>query len=129
MNSLTGNNLIAVTSSDQHTVKPWFAGKVKFSPPVPDLKDRGYVLLGGRVDQLHNKSVAVLIYLRDKHKINVFISPISSNKETENRQWSHNGYNVVFWRDETFTYSVISDLSPQGLELFAKIMVTVTEES
>jgi len=128
MNSLIDNNLIAVTSSDQHTVKPWFAGKVKYSPHVPDLKGSGFVLLGGRVDQLHNKTIAVLIYLRDKHKINVFISPITSNKEIENRQWSHNGYHVVSWHDETFTYSAISDLSAQGLALFAKAMATAIKK-
>jgi anti-sigma factor RsiW len=120
--------LVAVTSSDQHTVKPWFAGKVKFSPYVPDLKDNGFILLGGRVDDLQGKKVAVLIYLRNKHKINVFISPKITKNTAHSRQWHSKGYNVVYWSDEVFSYSAISDLSMQGLKLFSGALTTATKE-
>ena len=128
INSLAGNNLIAVKSNDQHTVKPWFAGKVEFSPYVPDLKDSGFILLGGRVDYLKSKKVAVLIYLRNKHKINVFISPNIAENTAHSRQWQSKGYNVVDWHDEVFSYSAISDLSMQGLKHFSEALIMATKE-
>jgi anti-sigma factor RsiW len=128
INSLVGNNLIAVKSNDQHTVKPWFAGKVKFSPYVPDLKDSGFFLLGGRVDYLQSKKVAVLIYLRNKHKINVFISPKITKNSVHSGQWYSKGYNTVYWNDEVFSYSAISDLSMQGLKLFSEALTTATKK-
>jgi anti-sigma factor RsiW len=128
INSLAGNNLIAVKSNDQHTVKPWFAGKVKFSPYVPDLKDSGFTLLGGRVDNLKSKKVAVLIYLRNKHKINVFISPKTIQNTAHSGQWHSKGYNTVYWSDEVFSYSAISDLSMQGLKLFSGALTMATKE-
>jgi len=128
INSLVGNNLIAVKSNDQHTVKPWFAGKVKFSPYVLDLKDSGFILLGGRVDDLQGKKVAVLIYLRNKHKINVFISPKTTKNTAHSRQWHSKGYNAVYWHDGVFGYSAISDLSMQGLKRFSGALTMATKE-
>ena len=127
INSLLGNNLIVVKSNNQHTVKPWFAGKVKFSPYVPDLKNSGFILLGGRVDHLQDKKTAVLIYLRNKHKINVFISP-NTTKDTPRGQWHTNGYNIAYWSDDTFSYSAISDLSTHGLESFSDAFSTETKK-
>ena len=114
-------------SNNQHTVKPWFAGKVKFSPYVPDLKDSGFILLGGRVDHLQDKKTEVLIYLRNKHKINVFISP-NTTKDTARGQWHTNGYNTAYWSDDTFSYSAISDLSIRGLERFSEAFSTETKK-
>jgi len=128
INSLTGNNLTAVKSSDKHTVKPWFAGKIKFSPSVPDLKDNGFILQGGRVDYLQDKTVAVLVYLRNKHKINLFISPVASKNTLHDGQWHTNGYNTAYWSDNTFTYYAISDLSPHGLEMFSHSFSTAVEK-
>ncbi len=125
--SLVGNNLMTVKSNDQHTVKPWFAGKVKFSPYVPDLKDRGFTLLGGRVDHLLSKKVAVLIYLRNKHKINVFILPNIMENTAYSRQWHFKGYNAVYWHDEVFSYYAISDLSVQGLKIFSEALTSATK--
>ncbi len=128
INSLVDNNLIEVKSNDKHTVRPWFAGKIKFSPYVPDLKEYGFILLGGRVDYLQDKKVAVLIYLRDKHKINVFISPNTSKTTAQSRQWHFNGYNIIYWSDETFTYSAVSDLSTHSLEIFSRAFTTGTKK-
>ncbi len=128
INSLIDNNLIAVKSNDQHTVKPWFAGKIRFSPYVPDLKNHGFVLLGGRVDYLQDKKVAVLIYLRDKHKINVFISPNTAKNTVLSGKWQSNGYNLVYWSDGRFAYSAISDLSAHGLEVFSAVFATETKK-
>ena len=128
INSLVGDDLIAVKSNDQHTVKPWFAGKVKFSPSVPDLKDSGFILLGGRVDHLKSKNVAVLIYLKNKHKINVFISPKITANSAHSGQWHSQGYNTVYWSDEEFSYSAISDLSMQSLKLFSETLTTAVKD-
>ena len=73
--SLMTNEITQVASADSHTVKPWFAGKVEFAPPVAKLDSIGFPLLGGRVDTLDNQKVAVLIYMRRKHLVSVFVSP------------------------------------------------------
>ena len=125
MRSLASENIVTVASSDQHTVKPWFAGKVPYSPSVPDLRGEGFILLGGRVDRLKGEDIAVLTYQRRKHKINVFISPIGKTEETHLEPWSKNGYNIVFWRDNTFAYTAISDISEQELELFFNRMNSI----
>jgi anti-sigma factor RsiW len=123
INSLAGNNLIAVKSQNTHTVKPWFAGKIKFSPHVPDLKYDAFILLGARIDHLQGEDFAVLVYIRNKHKINVFVSPAKNHTSLKSEKWHHSGYNVINWNDKTFNYTVISDLSTQGLEKFTQTFV------
>jgi anti-sigma factor RsiW len=118
------SNLVTVKSSDQHTVKPWFAGKIKFSPHVPDISKDGFKLLGGRIDSIANNDLAVLSYQVRKHKINVFIEPLK--KTDKQRLWSHNGYNLITWHDVTFSYSAISDISLQELETFSQSMINTT---
>jgi anti-sigma factor (TIGR02949 family) len=120
--SLASEQLVAVNSSDQHTVKPWFAGKINFSPDVPDIKDSGFTLLGGRLDELYSKNVAVLVYLRRKHKINVFITPLEVKQGEQPTRWQHHGYNAVLWQDKRFAFAAISDLSAHELDEFAKSM-------
>lgn len=123
--SLIDAQITQVTSEDTHTVAPWFAGKVDFAPKVRNLTAQGFNLAGGRVDYLKERKVAALVYLRRKHQINVFITPLASETEhtvKKTMRWSRNGYNIVGWQDRDFQYWAISDLSAEELFFFSNLM-------
>lgn len=115
--SLIGAHLIDVASSDQHTVKPWFAGQLDFSPDVRDLEAQGFPLAGGRLEYLAGRRVAALVYRRRLHVINLFIWPGKSGSSREGRI-SANGYNLVHWTTGAMTYWAVSDVSAEELETF-----------
>lgn len=115
--SLIGDHLTDVKSSDQHTVKPWFAGKLDFSPEVKDFAVQGFPLAGGRVDYLGGRTVAVLIYHRRQHVINLFVWPADSTPAAV-KTVSRNGYNMLTWTDGSMTYWAVSDVSAGELENF-----------
>jgi anti-sigma factor RsiW len=119
--SLITSHLTDVNSSDQHTVKPWFSGKLDFSPPVTDLASQGYPLQGGRLDYLNNRSVAALVYQRNKHLINLFIWPSTDGNQAP-RISTYNGYHLMHWSQSGMNYWAVSDLSLSELQSFVQLV-------
>ena len=111
-----------VPSSDQHTVKPWFNGKLDFSPPVENLADQGFPLIGGRLDYLGGRSVAALVYQRNQHYINLFIWPSNDARQMAEESMRRQGYNLIHWDNSGMEYWVISDLNESELRQFTEII-------
>ena len=111
-----------VISSDQHTVKPWFDGKLDFAPPVKDFSSQGFPLLGGRLEYLHNRAAAALIYQRQKHYINLYIWPAEQSNATGEVGTKRHGYNLLHWTNSGMTYWAISDLNGVELHEFARLV-------
>ena len=121
---LTPEHLYDVESTDKHTVKPWFAGKLPYAPPVPDLKGEGFELVGGRLDVLEGETVAALVYQRDKHKISLFVWPASGAEEKEppvsEVMTTSRGHHVVHWTCAGFECWAVSDVEGGQLKAFAE---------
>ncbi|MDI4655704.1 anti-sigma factor family protein [Xanthobacter autotrophicus] len=118
--SLLAEHLTDVASSNQHTVKPWFGGKIDFSPPVVDLAARGFPLAGGRLDYIGGRVVAALVYRRNGHVINVFVWPAGSDARVPKAFMAraHEGYTLLNWSEAGLTYWAISDLNTVELKEF-----------
>jgi anti-sigma factor RsiW len=125
LRSLTANHLTDVLSSNQHTVKPWFDGRLNFTPPVEDLGAEGFPLVGGRLDYLDNHPVAAVVYRRRQHVINLFISP-TAHADTRPASELRGGYNIVHWAKAGMAYWAVSGLSAAELGMFAQL---VSQES
>ncbi len=115
ISSLMANHLTDITSSDQHTVKPWFNGKLDYSPQVKDLSSSGFTLLGGRLDYLDQRVVAVLAYGHLKHYVNVFIFPSKTDRDASPEMLSLRGYNIIHWQSSGMSYWAISDMDQHAL--------------
>jgi anti-sigma factor RsiW len=120
--SLQPGHLMDVVSTDQHTVKPWFDGKVDFAPPVRDLANQGYPLIGGRLDYVGNRDVAALVYQLRKHYINVFVWPDDGQQTKAPQTISRQGYNVVCRSNGSMRLCGVSDVSADDLRQFMEIL-------
>ena len=120
LRSLQPGHLTDVISTDQHTVKPWCDGKLDFSPPVRDFADQGFPLQGGRLDIVHGRAVAALVYGRRKHLVSVFIWP-TSERDASPRAGSQQGYHWLDWRKGGMEFSAVSDVAPADLEQLQRL--------
>jgi mycothiol system anti-sigma-R factor len=120
--SLQPGHLTDVASTDQHTVKPWFDGKLAFVPPVKDFSDEGFPLIGGRLDVLNGQNVAVLVYGRRKHVINVFVLPTREPDTPIHPPGLRQGYQWFHWRHQGMEYCAISDLAASDLRELAQLL-------
>jgi anti-sigma factor (TIGR02949 family) len=122
--SLMADHLFDVQSTDQHTVKPWFLGKLDFAPPVVDLAPLGFPLVGGRLDYLDGHPVAALVYERRKHTINVFVSPARDDASARTSTGSIRGFHVRQWSRGGMSFWAVSDLNDAELTEFVRALYT-----
>jgi anti-sigma factor RsiW len=118
--SLMASHLTDIASSDQHTVKPWFEGKLDFSPPVIDLTEQGFPLVGARLDYLDKRPVAALVYQRQHHVINLFIWPSTHDSEKGEQTVTRQGYHLMHWAQSGLSYWAVSNLNLGGLQVFVQ---------
>jgi mycothiol system anti-sigma-R factor len=120
--SLQAGHLTDVTSTDQHTVKPWFDGKLDFIPPVHDFQSQGFPLVGGRLDVLGQRNVAALVYGRRKHFVNVFVWPTREpDTDGVHGPASRQGYQWVHWRYKGMEFCAVSDVNGEDLRDLAQL--------
>ncbi len=113
---LSGHD-IDVISSDQHTVKPWFNGRLDYAPPVEDLADQGFALTGGRLDYIDHRRVAVLVYRYRKHVVDVYVMPeTDAAARRAPASLTSDGYALASWRDRGMTWWAVSDAEPAVLD-------------
>jgi anti-sigma factor RsiW len=118
LRSLQAGHLIDVVSSDQHTVKPWFNGKLDVSPPVIDLTAQGFTLIGGRLDYVNERAIGAVVYKRRAHVINLFVAQTSNTEPRAATIDNVQGFNIRRWRDHGLNYWAVSDIGADELAEF-----------
>ena len=116
--SLQPGHLTDVQTTNQHIVKPWFNGRIDFSPPVPELADQGFPLAGGRLDSINGKTVAAIVYHRSLHTVNLFVWPA---KDAVERSFVKDGFAVTEWSRDGLRYAAVSDIPSTELRQFRKL--------
>ena len=118
LRSLQADHLTDVLSSDQHTVKPWFNGRIDLAPPVLDLTGQGFTLIGGRLDFIDGKPVAAIVYRRRVHVINLFVMQGMGQALPAPKLQVIQGFNILRWTDQGLNLMAVSDLAQDELEEF-----------
>lgn len=119
LRSLQADHLTDVESSNQHTVKPWFNGRIDIAPPVVDLTGQGFTLVGGRLDYIDGKAVAAIVYRRRVHVINLFVAP-GASADRRARIDQVQGFNIRRWSEQGFNLLAVSDLNADELQEFGE---------
>ena len=125
--SLMASHLIDVPFSNQHNIKPWFEGKLDFSPPVIDLTTQGFTLIGGRLDYLDNQPVAAIVYKCGNHVINFFVWPATRRNGPEPISTTLQGYNLIYWKAYGMNCWAVSDLNLSEMQQFAQLIEQRTD--
>src|SRR5206468_7673805 len=120
LRSLQAGHLTDVVSTDQHTVKPWFNGKLDVAPPVLDLTAQGFTLIGGRLDYVDAHAIGAVVYRRRQHVINLFVSQTSSTERRPAKTDTIQGFNIRHWSDRGLNYWAVSDLAKDELADFGE---------
>ncbi|MBO0763183.1 MAG: anti-sigma factor, partial [Hyphomicrobiaceae bacterium] len=120
--SLLQDSPTQVASSDTHTVKPWFAGRLEFAPTVRDLAAEGFPLAGARLDYVGGRRVAALVYRRRLHIVNVFVWPSPDAIDSPPRALNERGYNLLTWRRAGVAYWAVSDLNVDELSQLQSLL-------
>jgi anti-sigma factor RsiW len=120
LRSLQAGHLTDVISTDQHTVKPWFNGKLDVSPPVIDLTSKGFTLVGGRLDYIDARAIGAVVYRRRQHVINLFVSQAASTERRPAKIETIQGFNIRRWSDRGLSYWAISDIGADELAEFGE---------
>ena len=120
LRSLQAGHLTDVISTDQHTVKPWFNGKLDVSPPVIDLTAQGFTLIGGRLDYIDARAIGAVVYRRRQHVINLFVSQTSSTERRPAKIDTIQGFNIRHWSERGLNYWAVSDLAKDELADFGE---------
>lgn len=118
LRSLQAGHLTDVLSTDQHTVKPWFNGRLDVAPPVADLTAQGFTLLGGRLDYVDGRTIGAIVYRRRTHVINLFVAPTSTTETQVAKVETIQGFNIRHWSQRGLRYWAVSDLSAEELADF-----------
>ena len=116
------DKLVSVRSTDRHIVKPWFAGKIDFTPPVADDADQGFALLGGRLDSVGGKAMAAVVFRIRRHDINLFVSRAADLRSVPLRSSTLRGFSIVAWSADGLAFSAVSDVDLCELERFAALV-------
>jgi anti-sigma factor RsiW len=122
LRSLQPGHLEDVISTDQHTVKPWFDGKIDFAPPVRDFANDGFPLLGGRLDVIDSRTAAALVYGRRKHIVNVFVEKAQPG-DSQDASGELQGYHWVAWQQNGFTFTAVSDTAYGDLDQLKQLFL------
>jgi anti-sigma factor RsiW len=129
LRSLQAGHLTDVLSTDQHTVKPWFNGKLDVAPPVIDLTAQGFTLIGGRLDYVDARPIGAIVYRRRAHVINLFVAQTASTERRAAKTETLQGFNIRRWSDRGLNYWAVSDLAADELAEFGEKFETAMRSS